>query len=325
MNQITKEHPLYFRRDKLAEGCFALLEEHGGRWLLISSPLNTGKTTFLRNEFTLAAEKRGRHVLYYSFGRNAASSRVDSFTGWLANKAGVPNEGPVENVLMSAVAALARHSFRPVLVLDEFPQVAANRLSAPFIASLRSALDTHRGLPVVFTASRPALEHAVFRDNGAPFFNFATTIPFDLPKPEFLSFLHGVLARFRPEEFTPEALSSVFSIFGGRVGDITDFLQSVLLVQPLSLVMEARLRSGKIGDDFTQIWDTLTEAQRATLADLAGDAGAYPPGVSIGARTSALRTLCKKAVLFHSGRGEYDFTDSRFLRWIKENWPRAGG
>lgn len=317
MNTIGPEHPLYFRRDRLAEGCLALLEEHGGRWILLSAPSGSGKTGFLKNELTDAAQGRGRTLLYYSFETDAATVR---FIRWLTEGRSAIEPGRLASVLANAVADLGRRPDRPILALDEFPKAAADPKNAEFIAAFRSALDTHRRLPVVFTSSRPALEHAVFNDTSAPFFNFATRLPFELQKSEFLPFAHGVLGRFRPE-FTPEALAAVYSAFAGRIGAIVDFLQSVLLVRPLNVAEEAERRARKAVRFPVLSWDTMPPAHREALFDLASGAGAYPPGVNIGRRTSALRALCKKALLFHSGRGEYAFTDEAARHWILEHAP----
>lgn len=316
MNTIEPEHPLYFRRDRLAEGCLSLLGS-GSPWLLLSAPTGCGKTAFLRNEFTDAAKNQGVGVLVCPLSNSSAATPAN-LAGWLAGAAGIKKDGDTIGVMNEAVSALARMDGRRVLVLDEFTRLAAAPANREFVAAFRSALDTHRNLSVVFTSSQLALEKAVFNDYEAPFFNFAMRVPFEMPREEFIGHMHRAVGRFRPNEFNPATLGEAFDLCGRRVGKLVDLLQAVLLTYPLDLPAEARRRGGRPMVDISAQWDAMPPAHRDALRDLATGAGAYPPGVTIGARTSALRALGKKGLLIHSGRGEYSFAEESVRAWVAD-------
>ncbi len=370
---MAKPDPWHFTRKDAAQRTFMLIEKRLATALLLFGPRRMGKTEFLRQDVGPLAEKAGHRVVYVSFWQAPLAPaatmiaaldhalRHGSLADQLRNQAqglrpkvrlggavagaeahaeidlaGIP-EAPSGDVLLAMDALLgklARKGKPTLLLLDEVQELALDPKNRPFVAALRTSLDTRRdGLAAIFTGSSREGLAAMFSDRAAPFFHFATSIDLEPLGPPFVTHLLDAFEKATGERLDAKAALAAFESL-----DRSPYFFRMLLEQLLPLPKRdipaalLRLREGLAAAlGYDRLWLSLTSVQRALTATLArgaaapfGEANRAEIGRLVGAATptiaqtqSALRRLTRLGILDKAGpRGGWTFDDPEFARWV---------
>jgi uncharacterized protein len=255
MSNANSFDPLHFPRANLARNCFTIWGL-GTPWLSIYAKRRMGKTTFLQTDLTDEGQHNGFRMEYFTFMGKSDPKRafvewlVDLVRGGAVNRAGkgtkvaaefaVPGftklsaetvlTDPADAGLEKLMRQLAQQEPKLVLMLDEFQELAESPDNKGFIASLRSAMDSNRGIRAIFTGSSMSKLQKVFEDVHAPFYNSASALPFPVLNSDFTNFLADRFAEKRPGGvFTRERMLVAHARLSGVTKDTRDFANSLVV------------------------------------------------------------------------------------------------
>lgn len=357
---MNKTDIWHFPRTTLAKHVLGMFDNGLASSLTFFAPRRMGKTEFLRKDITPIAEHKGWRVFYFSFLDAGAHSEaqfiqaLDAFSkeigivskasGWFkkigtvsTEAAGVKAEvtfthGQNTASILSSVAALAAQGKPTLLLLDEIQALAGTRHKT-MIASLRTALDTHKDqVKVIFTGSSREGLRKMFSVSSAPFFHYGQNLPFPELTREFTDHLADVFHTTTQRHLDKESLWCAF-VDMQRSPQMARSLVERLALQPALDIHFAKqqLMNDITGHrDFLGLWQGLklleqlllkaiamqeqelySAAFRQELADSIG-----VESVPVSSVQSALRSLANKQIVFKPDNGVYEIEDALFKEWI---------
>lgn len=264
----------HYPRTELAKQVLGMFETGLSNALVFFAPRRMGKTEFLLKDMRPLSEKKGWHVLYFSF-LDSASNAVDSFTNALVefafeigaikkNKrikkitgggAGIQlgvEFGDLEQAkvtLKEVTTALTKSKRKVLLLLDEVQVLSEDRANKDFIAALRTLLDINKdSVKVIFTGSSREGLRQMFSKSDAPFFHFGQNLPFPELDEKFIDHLAVAYHQATQRELSVKDLWQCFV----EMGKVPQLIRS--LVERLVLHPNFSLRQLK-----KQMMDALSE------------------------------------------------------------------
>ncbi|RYY78685.1 MAG: hypothetical protein EOO69_10065 [Moraxellaceae bacterium] len=236
------------------------------------------------------------------------------------------------NSILAAIERLAQQKTPVLLLLDEIQALAGNTHKST-IASLRTALDTHKDLiKVIFTGSSREGLRKMFSASNAPFFHYGQNLHF----PELT------------RAFT-DHLAENYKITTGRVLDQDELWAAFLdmhrspqlarsLVERLALNPQLSIEFSKqqfvqeiaSSRDFNGLWDSLKPVEHLLLIAIAqGQSEIYSSNfrqqlannigideIPVSTVQSAVRSLARRQIIFKPDNGIYEIEDSLLKEWI---------
>ena len=333
-------------RPKLAQSYLALLDAGPVVSTSIFAPRRTGKTVFLRQDLTPAAQKAGYCVAYADLWQTRLSPGASLVRG--LEEASEPkafgqvdlSDGKKESTELALriddlIAKLCARS--PLLLLvDEAQELAKTKDNELVATALRTAITKHRDhIRVVFTgSSRTQLAH-VFSNTDSPLYSVGAAIQdFPLLGRELVEF---VAEKFETATQRKLDLAEAWHQFQAFKQQPEPFLNAVvaLMLDPsttLAKACQAERTDQDKAENHEGTWSSLDAVQKQLVKLLADDATAKPFSKSVmtmiatqvGVATLdtstiqfALRKLGEKTVLTKSPRGNYVFESDAFERWVK--------
>jgi uncharacterized protein len=252
------------RRPELAESYLALIKAQPGRPLALFAPRRIGKTYFLENDLTRAAQAAGYVTVYADIWlqRNAPLEAINhaleealdeclvppSKLGKLAKtpvkKVGAASasvefgESPARRALPtdpalrldSLVVRLQAEAKRPILLmLDEIQTLGEIANGEATIASLRAVLQKRKALvSAVFTGSSQTGMAKIMSTAGAPMYQFAQLMDFPVLGEAFMARLSKHFASVhRGQAPSVEDLARLFERLGYKPALLKDVVKAM--------------------------------------------------------------------------------------------------
>lgn len=368
---MGKADPWHYARKDDARRTFALFEKRLASALVLFGPRRMGKTEFLLRDLGPVAEKAGHRVVYVSFWQASLSPAATLVAGLNeglkqgglaaqfarlgegaqtrlklgASVAGVAAEidlsslrgPPPDDVLLlidQLLGKLARKGKPTLLLFDEVQELAADPHNRPLVAALRTSLDKRRdGLSVVFTGSNRDALAAMFSEQSAPFFHFATQIALEPLGAPFVDHLLGAFEKATGAALNKAHAHAAFTALSGNPFFFRMLLERLLPVTDRDIPEAlARMRETLAVDlGYDRLWLSLTAVQRALAVTLAQDTPtpfgeanrarigqlARSATPTIAQTQTALRRLVRLGMVSRpDGRSSWSFDDPELGRWV---------
>ncbi|MGE5466923.1 MAG: AAA family ATPase [Ignavibacteria bacterium] len=354
----------HFARSELATSYLEKTFGAGISRLAFFGRRRIGKTEFMRLDLMPAAQARGIPALYCSMWENkdrpylglirALREQVEPVREvkhklaiqtslWEQAEIGVELERASKPVaastgelqeLTALFQELLKQSKREglpcLLVIDEIQHLATSAKFATFAATLRTMLDmAGEQVRVVFTGSSYADLQRLFRDNKAPFYDFASVVVFEPMSHDFVHHLEDIYRRIVRQVLPAGRLGEIFEEVG-RNAHITRALVERLILR-LSRDIDAEWEAYKSelhGPEgwCEKQWEGLHESDRIVyrlvmegqeLFSEASLALYAKAGFSRGSAQQALARLQNRGLISRVAHGRY-VTDIPLLdSWIK--------
>lgn len=254
----------HFPRSELADSYLDKMFVAGISRLAFFGRRRIGKTEFMRMDLMPAAEARKIVTLYCSMWENkdrpylallrALRDHVQpaqetrhklSVQGklWEQAEAGVEFERADKPVaassgelqeITSLFQSLLKDNIKTnrqcLLVFDEIQHLATSAKFATFAATLRTMLDMAGDrIRVVFTGSSFADLQKLFKDNKAPFYDFASIALFEPMSHDFVRHLEAIYRRITSNVLPAERLGQVFEETGRNAHIIRALVERLVL------------------------------------------------------------------------------------------------
>lgn len=325
-----------------------------------------GKTEFMRRDLMPAAEALGAITLYCSMWENkdrpylallrplkehvapAAETRHKlALQGklWEQAEAGVEFEraskpvaasaGELQEIttLFQSLLKESKETDHPcLLVLDEIQHLATSAKFATFAATLRTMLDmAGEQIRVVFTGSSFADLQRLFKDNKAPFYDFASIIVFEPMSHDFVRHLENIYQRITGNVLPAERLGQVFEEVGRNAHIVRALVERLVLGLSRDVDGEWETYKAELqgAEGWCQKqWEGLHESDRIVYQLIMdgqelfseGSLGRYAKaGFSRGTAQQALNRLQNRGLVSRVAHGRY-VTDIPLL----DDWIRRG-
>lgn len=255
----------HFARGALAQAYLDRMFKSGIGRLVFFGRRRIGKTEFMRQDLMPAAEAEGILTLYCSLWENkdkpylaflrALKEVVPPATETkhkLAVKVGIPEqvEAGVEFERASKPMAASAEDLQEIttlfqsllkenrkqgrkclIVLDEIQHLATSAKFATFAAALRTMLDmADEQIRVVFTGSSYADLQKLFKDNKAPFYDFADVMVFEPLSHDFVTHLENIYRTITRNDLPVGELGRIFEE-AGRNAHVTRALVQRLVLK----------------------------------------------------------------------------------------------
>ena len=246
----------------------------------------------------------------------------------------VEKQEEIETILEVPNAIAVKSSKRICIAFDEFQEIS--RIDPFMLNWMRSSFQRHRDISYIFLGSKQSLMEEIFTSNKSPFCEFAAKMKLSvIGREELFQFLED---NFRKNDI-PISKENIHSILDKSECQphFTQYFASVVfdLIQTgynqeeesfTSCWIEKILLPQK--DVFQDIYDQLTNSQRATLqalADLNEDGifseaakERYDLPVS-SSLNEVIKALQKKGLIYKSEEG-YKITNPVFKEWLLGLW-----
>jgi AAA+ ATPase superfamily predicted ATPase len=232
------------------------------------------------------------------------------------------NFTPLEDVL-GVIEKIGERGARPIVVLDEFQEVAA--LGKDLQKQLRSVMQHHAHVNYVFLGSVESMMRRIFEVKKSPFYHFGHLMTLRrIPYDDFYEYLK---TRFAKITDSSDAVSKEILAFTGSHPYYTQQLAFFTYAR----LEEENYREDMLGDvigrivevhdnDFERIWNTMSRTDKRVLIALAD--GEAPSTVAQPTSTvySSLRRLSKQGYVIKNA--SYKPDDPFFASWIVERRAR---
>lgn len=241
----------HYSRAEFAEQTFTYLVKGPVHSTRLFGPRRTGKTQFLLNDLAPLAASEGHKVVYVDFWRGRENPlawmfrsfnialRKGTFGGKLREMAGsipsgmlklnVPGVGEIEmDWCQTCKASQDRHMIlvdqycerfanskkKPLLIFDEFQELARAKNGESIIVALRSNLVLWQaGFAVIFAGSSQEGLRQVFSTRDAPFYRFAGSLKLPQLGGKFVDHQLGVAKRLHDTDISRRTAIQAFNRF----------------------------------------------------------------------------------------------------------------
>lgn len=357
----------HFARPELAKFYLDMLFAGGVDRLAFFGRRRIGKTEFMLRDLFPAAEARGAVCLYASMWENLDTPHlgllrvlragVSAAHAQTRGKASVKaklgdhvefgiefdcasHPSPATPVELQEIATLferLRHEAKKrktpcLLVLDEIQHLATSARFTAFAAALRTLLDMGKGeVKVIFTGSSWQGLQKLFKDNRAPFYDFANLQVFEPMSHDYVSHLEGIYRQISRQVLPAGELGKVFEATG-RNAEITRQVVTNLVLK-MGRDVEGEWQSIKDAmqepDGWCENhWRSLNEADRVVyrMVMRGEDLFSEPAlavydkaGFSKGATQKALSRLQNRGFISRVGHGDYVTELPVLDEWVQRN------
>ncbi|EHK89607.1 hypothetical protein RHAA1_09726 [Aggregatibacter actinomycetemcomitans RhAA1] len=351
--------PLYYPRTALAGLLVRNLKEGISSAFTLFAPRRMGKTQFLLNDITKAAEENGFNVFYFSFmnehrepiqtefrqalikflseiSPSSALKEIKSINifglGVEKSENKIP-ELPI-NVLIDEIA---KDNKPTLMLLDEVQELARIPKTEGLIRSLRTGLDTNKNnVKVIFTGSSTNGLREIFDDIKAPFFHFSHTIQFPTLDQKFTDYLAGIYQDRTGNHIDKATFFSLFEKLQFTPLYLRAITQDMIIDPSLSLedAAASRLKQMHARADYTKEWQSLTLLEQQILCYVQrGESGLYTKevrqqladdlGLETPISTSAIQTnvkkLMNKELITKQFDGRFVLNNGLLNQWLIEH------
>jgi hypothetical protein len=337
-------------RPELAKSYLALLQAGPVVSTTIFAPRRTGKTVFLRQDLTPAAQKAGFLVAYSDLWQTRLSPGIALIRGLeealepriFTQKAWTKLREPIKkkatDVALRIEELIGRLvAKKPLLLLvDEAQELARTRENELIATALRTALTKHRDkMRVVFTgSSRSQLSH-VFSNTDAPLYTVGGTVQdFPLLGRELIEFVAEKFFSSTRRTLDANELWNAFQAFHQQPEPLLEAVVTMMLDPSISLAKACALERANQDRDqnHESTWASLDDLQRHLVELFADKPAAKPFSTEVRKRLAramglnaiesvtiqyALRRLAEKTIVTKSARNLYVFESAAFERWVK--------
>lgn len=355
----------HFPRPSLAQAYLDRMFKEGIGRLVFFGRRRIGKTEFMRMDLMPAAEVAGILPLYCSLWENKdkpylallralkeAVPKTKESKYKLAAKVAIPEqvEAGVEferadkpmpasaeelqevTTLFQALLKENRKQGRKCLiVLDEIQHLATSSKFATFAASLRTMLDmADDQVRVVFTGSSYADLQKLFKDNKAPFYEFADVMIFEPMSHDFVHHLEGIYQKITRYRLPPERVGAVFEETGRNAHVTRALVQRLVLKLSQDVDGEWELYKAELqGPEgwCQKQWEGLQKSDRIVYRLImqgqepfseASLAMYSEAGFSRGTAQQAQSRLLNRGLISRVGHGQYVTEIPLLDQWIKD-------
>lgn len=354
----------HFPRPELAQFYLDKMFRAGISRLVFFGRRRIGKTEFMRLDLMPAAAREGALTLYCSLwenkdkphlallrvlreqvGAEPESRQKAALKLALSEQveAGVEFERSTKPAAASAeelqeITALfqrllkehRKHKRKCLLVLDEIQHLATSAKFATFAAALRTLLDMADGqINVVFTGSSYADLQKLFKDNKAPFYDFADVVVFEPMSHDYVAHLERIYTRITRQALPAGQLAGIFEQTGRNAHTVRALATRLILklsrdVESEWDVFKAELQ-GPEGWCQKQ-WGGLHESdrivyrlimERQELFSEASLALYVQAGFSRGTAQQALGRLLNRGFVSRVAHGQYVTEIPMFDEWVR--------
>ena len=276
--------------------------------------------------------KKLTHKLSAAFRNLAPVVSFDEFghPGFSLNIHQVEKQEDIETILDIPNKLAGKSSKRICIAFDEFQEI--KRIDPFMLHWMRSSFQKHRDISYIFLGSKQSLMEDIFTSSDSPFYEFAAKMNLSVIGREEL---YGFIKKNFKEHSVPISKSTINSIL-----DKSECQPH--FTQYFASVVYDLIKSGadEKADDFTEGWmrriilpqtdifqdiyDQLTNSQRAALQAIAssGGEGIFSESVKIryklpvsSSLNEALKALQKKGLIYKS-TDAYSITNPVFKAWV---------
>lgn len=222
-----------------------------------------------------------------------------------------------------------------LLQCDEIQHLATRPEFEDVTASLRTWIDSNKKrVRTIFTGSSQDNLNRLFRNSRAPFYNSASIVPFPDMGIEFVEFLANRFHYLSGRTLAAETIMPVFIEHHFSPAFIVELLQVMVRdgVYDIDDGIAHYYTLNPRNADSLQIWSSLSELDQAILKhfvhpdsgpiyhkdryhDLSQETGAK---VTQGSVQASINRMRDKGLLIKVGHGTWDFENSNFKAFIKE-------
>ncbi len=319
----------HFPRPELAKSYLEMLTKGAGDPIALQCPRRWGKTTFLLNEMSAAANDAGFLCVYIdvwqnrsdvlgaiNYGLQEAIDDLDVPKSVVAKRLKTTvkkvSAGPIAldfgdeptrrrpdspHLLVDwLLKSLTRLAGRPVMLLfDEIQEVAVSSDAENIVSALRAAITkSKKSVRVIFTGSNQERLHDLFAKSRAALYEGASIVPFPRLGDDFLTFISQQAVRIFRQRITEDELREAFERFQYQPRVLVDlvFFFASGPSSSFSDILNARVEGMLSAEIARPQFDALTPLQR----QIAGRLAAGGDVSSIEARRSYAEALKRKTV-----------------------------
>jgi AAA+ ATPase superfamily predicted ATPase len=274
----------------------------------------------LSEKFSKAFKKLSPTVSFDEFGNPSFSLNVHN----------IEKQEDIETILEVPNGVSLASKKRICIAFDEFQEI--ERIDPFMLHWMRSSFQRHREISYIFLGSKQSLMEIIFTTNKSPFYEFATKMNLSVIS-------RDELFRFIEQSFKKNALT----INNLTIDTILDKSEcQPHFTQYFASVVFDLIHAGlnQEDEDFTQLWmeriiipqsdifqdifDQLTNSQRATLQAIAerNDAGIFSESVKIqynlpvsSSLNEVLKALQKKGLVYKTA-DQYKIANPVFKAWL---------
>ena len=367
---MAKTDPWHFPRRALAKDFVHQLDIGLATRLTLIAPRRKGKTEFLVYDLAPAADKAGYHVVYASLWANvnapqlglleALSTAVEAMRSRRSVTRSVLTAA-INKVKVDAMGIGAELEFadtpipissdapfkidriidelnsgkraKLLLILDEIQHLGTERAFLPLAYALRTTLDRLRDVRVVFSGSSRGGIRAMFSDQNAPFFGFATEVELPDLDSDFTDFLARTFKKITNRQINNNTLWAQYEKLDRNPYYVREALKLMALEPGLSIssAIERVLSAVADQNDYAGLWAKLNSLDRALFLAIAqnpGGGGLHSQesidhfSKATGKRVSRtlvgrrLQRLNKQSLISTTKRGSYQIEMPGFAEWV---------
>ncbi|MDF1654043.1 MAG: hypothetical protein P1U34_02930 [Coxiellaceae bacterium] len=290
----------HYARTKLAQQVVNMFDIGLSSALTFFAPRRMGKTEFLRKDILPYAQKNKWAVHYFSFLESNGNSqtlytrsilefainngsiknqsgimgrvkKIGGQAGALKAEAELSSQTNLELNLQAIIDKLGQHK-KTILLLDEVQSLANNQHNNPFVASLRTALDTNKDrVKAIFTGSSREGLRQMFSKANAPFFHYGQNLDFPPLTKAFTDHLADVYRQATTRTLDQETLWQAFQQMDLVPQLIRALVENLALNPNLSIDTAKQQLLADLYNDraYIEAWQDLSRLEQLLLVNIA--------------------------------------------------------
>jgi uncharacterized protein len=364
----------HFARPEMAQFYLDKMFRAGIGRLVFFGRRRIGKTEFMRQDLMPTAEREGALALYCSLWENKDKPHLALLRILREHVASEPEtkqkaalkvalaeqlEAGIECERSNKPAAASAEELQEItalfqrllkdnqkrkrkclLVLDEIQHLATSPKFGTFAAALRTLLDMAGGqINVVFTGSSYADLQKLFKDNKAPFYDFADVVVFEPMSHDYVSHLEKIYTKITRQALPAGQLGEIFEQTGRNAHVVRALVTRLVLKLSRDVGAEWEIYKAELqGPDgwCQKQWDGLHDSdrivyrlimERQELFSEASLALYEKAGFTRGTAQQALGRLQNRGFVSRVAHGQYvseiPMLDEWVRDWLKTHAPLA--